>query len=229
MAGQATFNAAWDELYRTGRHVNRYPWDVVVSFAFRYRPRDREISDTAVLELGCGTGSNLWFLAREGFRTAGVDGSAVAIDHSRRLLQQDGLEADLRVADFTTLPFESESFHLVIDRGSVTCVGRTAARRAVDEARRVLTPGGRFLLNVYSDRDSSTERGTPSTDGLTDHIVSGPLADIGPLCFYDRESLEELIGSGWRRMGIQHLEIKDETDDQFGTHAEWRAYLERPA
>jgi hypothetical protein len=74
-----TFDPVWEQIYQSGRHANRYPWDAVVSFVFRHRPRDLTPADTSVVEIGCGTAPNLWFAAREGFRVAGVDASDAAI------------------------------------------------------------------------------------------------------------------------------------------------------
>jgi len=65
------FSSFWDKRYLSG-YAQSYPWDSVVSFIFRNAPKDRPRSEIKVLEVGFGTGPNLWFAAREGFRTSGV-------------------------------------------------------------------------------------------------------------------------------------------------------------
>ena len=103
----SAFNPIWEkEIYGQGRQLGRYPYDAVVSFVFRYAPRDRERSAVRILEIGCGAGNNLWFAAREGFSVTGIDGSATAIDYARKRFAEEGLSGDLRVGDFTALPFE---------------------------------------------------------------------------------------------------------------------------
>ena len=123
----------------------------------------------------------MWFAAREGFCVAGINGSESAIRFARRRFKLEGLSADLRVGDFTNLPFAEDSFDLVIDRGSLTCVGASARRRAVAEVRRVMVPGGKFLFNPYSDRHTSARSGRPGQDGRTVDIMAGTLTDVGAI------------------------------------------------
>ena len=156
----------WERKNGAG-HRQLYPWDMVVSFVFRHAPRDRARADVHILEVGCGTASNLWFAAREGFSVAGIDASAAAIAAARERFNADGLSGDLRVGSFTELPFPDASFDLVIDRGAITCVGLGAGRRAVTEAKRVLRSGGFFLLsNPYAVSHSSAAAGRRDPDGL---------------------------------------------------------------
>ena len=37
--------------------------------------------------------------------------------------EREGLSGDLRVGNFTSLPFDDNSFDLVIDRASLCCIG----------------------------------------------------------------------------------------------------------
>lgn len=216
----------WDENFREGRGLNRYPWDCVVTFVNRYRPRDRPIGDVSIVEIGCGSGSNLWFAAREGFQAAGIDFSPSAIDYARGRLEEDGLSVDLRVGDLADLPWDAATFDLAIDRGALTCCSRGAARRAVREVQRVLRPGGKFFCNPYSWEHSSRTMGTPGEDGLVDDITGGTLTGVGSICFYDRGDIDELFDADqWRILTVEHLERREQPSGS--VHAEWRVVAER--
>src|SRR4029453_1817347 len=58
-----------------------------------------------VLEVGCGAGTDLVRFARGGPRGTGADRAASAIDLAKANFTQQGLSADLRVADGEALPF----------------------------------------------------------------------------------------------------------------------------
>ena len=75
----------WEEKYSAG-HVQRYPWDVVVSFVFRNLPSGRPPSEIKIMEIGFGTAPNLWFAAREGFQVFGIEGSESAVDLAKESL-----------------------------------------------------------------------------------------------------------------------------------------------
>jgi SAM-dependent methyltransferase len=215
------FDPVWDQIYQAGRHANRYPWDAVVSFVFRHRPRDKAPADTSIVEIGCGTASNLWFAAREGFRVAGVDASTAAITVAKQRFADDGLEGDLRVGNFSALPFDAASFDLAIDRAALTCVGDNIARAAVAELRRVLRPSGIAFCNVYSDRHSSRASGRAGSDGITVGISSGTLVGVGQIRFYGRDDLAALFAEPlWTILSLEHISITSMTDGS--DHAEWR-------
>jgi cyclopropane fatty-acyl-phospholipid synthase-like methyltransferase len=117
-----TIDPVWEEKYSAG-HAERYPWDCIVTFVYRYYPRDKQKQDVRILEVGCGAGSNLWFAAREGFDVTGIEGSASAIQYAQERFKLENLKGDLRVGDFTALPFTDNTFDLVIDRGSTYLCG----------------------------------------------------------------------------------------------------------
>jgi SAM-dependent methyltransferase len=84
-------------------------------------PKNLSRSDVRVLELGCGTGNNLWFAAREGFQVCGLDASATAVAFARERLEAEGLTADVRVGDFTQkLPYPDAFFDFIIDRAALS-------------------------------------------------------------------------------------------------------------
>ncbi len=227
MIAALPFDPIYEEKYSQGDYLVRYPWDAVVSFVSRHYPRHRSRRDVRILEVGCGTGSNLWFAAREGFQVAGIDASPSAIEYAQKRLSEEGLTGDLRVGDFTQLPFESDYFDLVIDRAAITCCGLSAARRAVAEVRHVLKGGGKFFFNPYSDRHSSYVSGRPGADGLTLDISAGTLVGVGQIFFYGRRELEALFTKGWNLLSMQQLELVEGVLPQYSVHGEWRVIVEK--
>jgi len=216
-----TFDPVWEEKYSAG-HSQRYPWDSVVSFIFRNAPRDCPRKEVRILEVGCGTASNLWFAAREGFSVAGVDGSESAIRYARQRFQEEGLTGDLKCADFTNLPFEDSSFDLIVDRCALTCCGFSACEQAIEEIHRVSRQNAKLLFNPYSDRHGSYVGGQKREDGLLNNISAGTLIGAGQICFYGRRDVESVLAKGWELRSIEHIEIANVTGSEQTIHAEWR-------
>ena len=129
-----------------------YPHERVVQFCFRHYPREIR-SRTRVLDLGCGSGVHVVFLAREGFTVEGVDISPVGIENTRRKLREAGLDARLRTTSIATVDLADESCQLVICTGVFEVAGFNTARASVAETARVLSPGGRGLFLFASDVD----------------------------------------------------------------------------
>ena len=67
-------------------------------------------SDSNVLEIGCGTGANIWYLAREGFAAYGLDGSKVALTKAEERLNSENLKFKLIHSDAIKIPFSNSSF-----------------------------------------------------------------------------------------------------------------------
>lgn len=101
-----------------------------------------------VLDVGCGAGTDLARFAKGGAIATGVDISSSAIDLARANFSQQGLEADLRVADGEHLPFPDDTFDFVFAHGVVQYTPE--GRALVEECRRVLKPGGEAVFQVYN-------------------------------------------------------------------------------
>ncbi len=230
MNSSQTFDPTWErDIYARGQQMNRWPFDAVVSFLFRHAPKNRPRSEVRVLEVGCGTGNNLWCAAREGFDTTGIDGSPTAIERARELLRSEKLSADLHVVDFTKLPFADASFDLAIDRCALSCVGRSAAQHALGELARVLMPSGRLFFNPYSDRHTSARSGRVGPDDLMLDVAAGSLVGCGQLCFWNARQVTAALVEDWRVLSRQHVEFEEQERPAREIHAEWRLVLEKVA
>lgn len=227
MEEKHSFDPIWDHIYNEGRHLVRYPWDSVVVFVNRYAPKARPRKDVRILEIACGPGNNVWFLAREGFAAAGLDASNSAIEYARQRLADEKLEADLRMGDFTALPWPDASFDLAIDRGGIVCTGKSSGRKAVDEIHRVLKPGGRFLFNPFSTRHTSYTASEPGPDGIRINLTAGNIRGVGQVAFYDRADVDAALSNGWKVLSLDHLEIAEQFPPPSTLHAEWRIVAEK--
>lgn len=215
----------WDEKYSAGDSLNRYPWDKIVSFVCRYHNREKPRNETRILELGFGSGCNLWFCAREGFDCYGVEGSAIAVEHAKSWFKHDGLKADLRIGDFSPLDFESDYFDIAFDRCSLTCVNFDNCLSSFKEVYRVLKKGGYFFFNPYGSEHTSCKEGKIEETGLT-RITSGSLVGVGDLKFYDRNEIESLVKeAGFQIKYIKHTEEIEILSNQ--NHSEWQVVLKK--
>lgn len=112
--------------------------------------------DERVLDMGCGRGAVLLTAARLLPRgmAVGVDlweadqtGNSAAATLRNAELEGVAGRVEVHTADMTRLPFDGASFDVVVSNLAIHNVGDEARRRAaVDEAARVLRPGGRILL-----------------------------------------------------------------------------------
>lgn len=220
------FNNIWNDKYAAGDSLNKYPWDKVVSFVFRHHPRNQPKNETKILELGFGSGCNLWFCAREGFDCYGVEGSLVAVEHAKKWFEQENLHANLSQGNFYPLNFKSNFFDLIIDRGSLTCVSLEECVLSLKEAFKVLKPGGYFCFNPYSSKHTSCIHGIRLDSGLT-KINTGTLINVGNLKFYEEEEICKLVNQiGFKVHEMRHIEEHMYSVKE-NKHAEWFLVLSK--
>lgn len=101
-----------------------------------------------LLEIGVGLGTDFVRFVRAGAAATGVDLTEHAVALVRRRLELEGLDAEVRVADAESLPFEDASFDRVYSWGVLHHTPDTA--RAVREAIRVVRPGGELCVMLYA-------------------------------------------------------------------------------
>lgn len=95
-----------------------------------------------VLEIGCGIGTIVSELSKQGYDVRGMDISQVAIEYGRG--KYPGIRLDVQPAE--ELPFEDGAFDVVLSFDLFEHIARID--RHVAEVRRVLKPGGYYLFQT---------------------------------------------------------------------------------
>lgn len=110
-------NSSWDPIWESvfkNQEWGKYPGESLIQFIARnFYALERK--NIRLLEVGCGTGANVWYMSREKFDVYGIDGSDTAIRIARDRLKSENLEATLQVGDILKLPFDDSIFDGVID------------------------------------------------------------------------------------------------------------------
>lgn len=136
---------AWDDIFKKeGRFFDKPHKDLPGLVKILKKNKSSKI-----LDLGCGSGRHVVYLAKKGFEVYGIDISKVAIDMSQKWLKEEGLSAELSVQDMTKgLPFTNEFFDAVISFQVIHHAKIEIIKQIVREVERVLKKGGLVFVTV---------------------------------------------------------------------------------
>ena len=190
-----SWDPTWQKMFET-RKWGKYPPEELIRFVAQsfYSARDR--NSVKIIELGCGPGANIWYLAREGFAAHGIDGSTAAIALAKRRLQSEKLLADLKVGDITALTEHygrNPQFDAVID---VCCIqhNRNAdIKRIFDQIDVVLRPGGKLFAMMLAVGSYGSETGMEIEADTRAGITEGPLKGVGLSHFFTLDEVRNLF------------------------------------
>ncbi len=131
----------WIKLARMGYDRCR---DLINSPAFFKMLPD--ISNLKGLDIGCGEGHNTRIAAKKGGRMTAIDISEVFINYAIESEQEEPLGIKYKVASGTELPYSDNCFDFVI--ATMSLMDMAENEKAIQEAFRVLKPGGFFQFSI---------------------------------------------------------------------------------
>lgn len=171
-----TDRTRWETRYRSGTlpvHTSGNRW-LVAQATFLDTVISASASPPHALDIACGTGGTLVWLAQRGWRVTGVDISTTALTQARAHLDAVGLldRATLIEADLDTWRPDAECYDLI------TCF-HFLDRRLWPALRTAVRPRGLICLSTYH------------TGRLVDHPETNPGYLLAP------DELASLI-KGWR-------------------------------
>ena len=134
---------------------NKWPW-----FSDQLDPdideylRANGAVDLDILDLGTCSGSQGIELARRGHRVVGTDISETALERAKlAAASEPELAISFLLDDIAESRLNDSQFDLVLDRGCYCSICSFNHEEYVASVRRVLRPGGAFLLKTMSSED----------------------------------------------------------------------------
>jgi arsenite methyltransferase len=125
--------------------------------------------DERVLDLGCGRGAVLLMAAQlvprgkavgvDLWRTADQSGNSPEVTSANARAEGVADLVELETADLRDLPFAAATFDAVVSSQAIHNIPSSEGRaRAIDEALRVLKPGGRLMIADFRSTDEYARR-----------------------------------------------------------------------
>lgn len=170
--------AGWEQLFQSGHFPPRYqtlaaPNDTVIEWA------DALPSGSSILDVGCGIGRHVTYLGGRGFKMAGMDVSPTGVKTSQEVCAERGITFDGRIADMTALPWADATFDAVLSTSTISHHRRENIFKTITEVRRVLKPGGLFLVDFLHKDTGSYQR-------VRSQAAAGEIAEVEPDTFVDQ-------------------------------------------
>jgi ubiquinone/menaquinone biosynthesis C-methylase UbiE len=187
--GQSS-TVAWSETYRLGDHSlwdHSSPSTELIAYILGARLAAR----TRVLDLGCGTGADAIFLAKQNYEVHGLDFSKEALRLAEQRARDCGVVVDWHECSALNTPFDDGYFDLITDRGCFHHIGGALRRQYAEEIARILRRGGVLFLRGNRkaetpffpvDRDSLSENFDPQLFEIGPDIPFFCAVDTGGIC-----------------------------------------------
>lgn len=118
----------------------------------------------SVLDLGCGTGTNLITMAEYGWDVVGVDIAWLSVLRARAKLRKARVSARVIHGDITGNLNISERFDFILDVGCYHSLSPAGTQRYHENIQRWLMPGGTFLLYAHRRTSPGHSHGISSKD-----------------------------------------------------------------
>ncbi len=185
----------WQDIYKEIGAVQTNP----SAFVQEAVPVLKKYGVKRVLDLGCGTGRNTRYLAKQGFQVMGVDKSPDAIEIAR--IKSPSIKFE--VADAREIPFPENAFDAVVCTHVIEHHLEDEIKKIISEIARVTRKGGLLVLSTISSRDSAFGTGKRLAENT--YIGLDSFWDGGEIHhFFTRTELVNLLGRYYDLLDIRH-------------------------
>jgi len=183
----------WEDTF-SKKEWGKYPPLALVRFvALNYYSRSPR-SEVKILELGSGTGANLWYMAKEGITVYGIEGSSVAVERTIKRFKDENLEQNIGKIFSGNychdLNFDNNHFDAIIDIESLYCNPFNQTKELLSNCFKKLKVGGKLFSMTFADGTWGFEGEEVDYHGVNG--VDGIMKDLGYGRFTTKEDIEKL-------------------------------------
>ena len=141
----------WDKVFTEspGKDL-AYPDESLIRFVSQTLSNKIQKRKIKILEIGCGTGSNLWYLSKKGYSVYGIDSSKKAIFLSKARCKKEKVKCKIRFMDAAKLQFKDNFFDMVLDIECLYSNSYENTKLILDEIFRVLKKDGTFFSKTFA-------------------------------------------------------------------------------
>lgn len=148
--------AEWNRILREEWYSREEPEEIIVDFVSLLKDTTKKLR---VLDLGCGAGRHIVYMAKQGFEAHGIDISEVGLNLTRARLKRRRLKGYLVKCDMKMLPYVDSCFDGVVSLHTVYHQRLIGIQKTILEINRVLRKKGFLLVNFLSKRTFSYGKG----------------------------------------------------------------------
>lgn len=156
------------------------PWNINrADFNLTKVVREYPVKPCKALDIGCGTGDNIIWLAKNGFNSSGIDISTTAVEMAKQKIKENGVDAPVHCLDFLKEDIPGNPFGFIFDRGCFHSFAEKEERTTfVENVYRILNKGGLWLSLIGNYDDGRLDIGPPKRTALEVIEVVEPKFEI---------------------------------------------------
>jgi len=125
----------------------------------------KQHSPGRALDIGCGTGTNMLFLAQNGWQVEGVDFSQLAVFKARQRLRKAGFPPNVWVDDATRLTILKGEYNYILDIGCFHQLSSAGKQAVLESMPKLLAPEACWMLYGHCwDPSNSSGHGLSEQD-----------------------------------------------------------------
>ncbi len=179
----------WNQILQREEYKPEKPAEIVVNLASILEERKAK----RILDIGCGAGRHVIYLAERGFESCGADISETGLKLTKKKLRSRKLEVEIIRCDMTSIPCVHSCFDVAICVNAIYHQKLKEIQETISEIHRILKKKGLLLANFHSKRSSKYGEGIKVEEN-TFMQKNGPEKGVIHH-FVDENELRELLGN----------------------------------
>jgi len=175
------------------------PWNIErPDFNFIKVVQSFPVKSCKALDVGCGTGDNVIWLAKQGFEVTGTDLSEKAIEIAKEKTKNAGVDVSLYVNDFLNEKVPGTPFGFIFDRGCFHSFDKKKERILyAKNVNQILEKDGIWLSLIGNYDDGRLDVGPPKRTALDVIGAVEPFFEILSLTQGRFDSNDEIPSKIW--------------------------------